>query len=53
MSVQPYDELVETLKRAAEQARIVRERAAETKNIEPITLPEVNPGSTAKPVPKA
>lgn len=53
MPVQPHDALVETLKRAAEQARIVRERAAEAKNAEPLSLPEVIPGSTARPVPKA
>ncbi len=52
MPVQPQDELVETLKRAAEQARIVREQAAAAKNTEPLSLPETTPGSTAKPVPK-
>lgn len=53
MPVQPHDALVETLKKAAEQARIVREQAAAAKNTEPLSLPELTQASTAKPAPKA
>jgi len=52
MPVQPHDALVETLKRAAEQARIVREQAAAAKNTEPLAPLETIPASTARPAPK-
>jgi hypothetical protein len=52
MPVLPTNDLVETLKRAAEQARIVQERAAAARNAEPLTVPETNQVNTARPAPK-
>jgi hypothetical protein len=53
MPVLPVNDLVETLKLAAQQAKALQERAAQARAEQGAPLPETTLASTATPAPKA